>query len=40
VKSILYELKGKIERLKEQEDWKKERLQRMEDERKDGTNNK
>ena len=33
MKSILVDLKGKIEKLKEQEDWRKDQLKRIEEKR-------
>ena len=33
MKNILVDLKGKIEKLKEQEDWRKDQMKRIEDEK-------
>lgn len=38
MKSILVDLKGKIEKLKEQEDWRKDQLKRIEEKRVDSSN--
>ena len=38
MKSILVDLKGKIEKLKEQEDWRKDQLKRIEEKRVDTSN--
>jgi len=38
VKSILVDLKGKIEKLKEQEDWRKDQLKRIEEKKVDSSN--
>ena len=38
MKSILVDLKGKIEKLKEQEDWRKDQLKRIEEKKVDSSN--
>lgn len=38
MKSILVDLKGKIEKLKEQEDWRKDQLKRIEERKVESSN--